>query len=589
MSLSKKRRKSFRRQASCLAAFLKSNETLLRNRILSSYLHHYTRITGDQKPLGLLRSQRYDLLYAYVDSLGVEHPNSKVFFAVSQLQHLIKKYPWTSSEVPLDPEAAALTSFHQSEEKCSLVNQTIRDLRSAHRLPPFMENCRRYIEYVIGFEPDVDSCMDLCDFSAGASIGVHGAATHIGRKLSVRDFTVGPACVPYVARAVMRHHQLACAFRNDDFVTVSSAGNLPTYLRVAYTSYNKIGFVPKTAKTHRSIAVEPLGNGLVQKGIDQYLRLRLKRVGIDLSDQSRNQRMARQGSLDDRLPEGYVTLDLKAASDSIALEVVRTLLPEAWFSFLNCCRSPEYVLPCGAKKRYEKFVSMGNGFCFPLETLIFASVLSQHGKAGVDWSVYGDDIIVRKNVGEIVVGQLEELGFTLNQDKSFLKGPFRESCGADWFEGEDVRPFVWDFRLRTVSDCYKFLNLTRRSRLTTGYLNEAREELLKIMPDEVKLIRPFKGNPDTAIDPLDITEVRFTRMPRWLEWHACPVKDKRDYPPWAVTYAMLRGASSDSMFTFRRKTKNRLRSVAGWCSTFEHHRPISLVRDRVLGLFGLTS
>lgn len=586
MSLSKRKRNSFRSKASRLRKLLKKNANRIRDSILSSYLQHYERLTGDVKPLGYLRSKRYDLLFFHSDSLSVEQANAELSFCVSQLQNLIKKYPWTQSEVPIDPLANALAAFEQSETRCRLMNSKF--MSATETVPDFVIKARNYVSYVLGFEPDVDACMSLCDFSAGASIGVHGVATHIGRKLDSEVFTVGPACVPLVLRAIKLNYHLASAFWWNHFVA-QSVGESSYGLRLTSTSYNKLDFVPKNAKTHRSIAIEPLGNGLIQKGIDLHLRHRLKRVGIDLSDQSRNQRWAFLGSIDDNQPNGFVTLDLKAASDSISIGVVRALLPPAWFSFLNCARSPEYKLPCDTIRRYEKFVSMGNGFCFPLETLIFASVLSQHGKCGVDWSIYGDDIIVRKNVVEIVIEQLEYLGFTLNKEKSFVQGPFRESCGADWYAGVDVRPFVWDFKIKTVVDCYKFLNLTRRSRLTSGFLFEAREYLLKIMPDEVKLLRPFKGNPETAIDPLDITESRFTRQPKWLEYQSTPVVDDRVYSPWVDTYALLRGASPGNMYTFRRKSKSRLRSVAGWCSTSEHHRPISLVRDRVLRLFGLSS
>jgi len=97
----------------------------------------------------------------------------------------------------------------------------------------------------------------------------------------------------------------------------------------------------------------------------------------------------------------------------------------------------------------EKFSSMGNGYTFELETVIFsaiANVVSRlcgyDGRLGKDVYVFGDDIIVKDDVASSVVAVLEFLGFSLNREKSFWgKVPFRESCGGDFFEGRAVRGF----------------------------------------------------------------------------------------------------------------------------------------------------
>lgn len=230
--------------------------------------------------------------------------------------------------------------------------------------------------------------------------------------------------------------------------------------RVRLVEHNKITFVPKTAKTHRSIAVEPLVNGYVQKGIDQVMRKRLRRIGIDLSDQSGNSEYARLGSLDNS-DQSFVTIDLSMASDSLATEVVRQLVPAAWFELLNALRSKSFLLD-DVEYKFEKFCSMGNGFCFPLQTLIFTAACKAVGAGvpGLDFKVYGDDIIVRRCHAEPVIRLLGELGFKTNTDKTFITGPFRESCGRDWFSGEDVRPFILDFRLDSVEALIKFHNLS---------------------------------------------------------------------------------------------------------------------------------
>jgi hypothetical protein len=88
---------------------------------------------------------------------------------------------------------------------------------------------------------------------------------------------------------------------------------------------------------------------------------------------------------------------------------------------------------------------MGSGHTFPLQTVLFYSIV----KAVVELmgsnakvNVYGDDIIFPSQYSWYVVTALRNLGFSINDDKSFVDGPFRESCGGDYHTGVDVRPFM---------------------------------------------------------------------------------------------------------------------------------------------------
>jgi hypothetical protein len=84
---------------------------------------------------------------------------------------------------------------------------------------------------------------------------------------------------------------------------------------------------------------------------------------------------------------------------------------------------------------------MGNGFTFELETLIFIGIISGVTglRPGLDFLVYGDDIIVPKDAARNVLSALRLFGFTPNERKTFVDGPFRESCGGDYFAGVPVR------------------------------------------------------------------------------------------------------------------------------------------------------
>lgn len=196
-----------------------------------------------------------------------------------------------------------------------------------------------------------------------------------------------------------------------------------------------LGFVAKNAKTYRGIVTEPPLNGVYQLALGDYMAKRLARFGVDLRDQSLNQRLAKEGSLTGAL----ATLDLSSASDTIATEVVYHLLPVDWALALSAGRSSSVVYK-GGRLHLEKFSSMGNGYTFALESLIFWALASSCSANGFA-SVYGDDIIVPTTAVPLLKETLDACGFVLNTRKSYSQGPFRESCGADYFRGFDIRPF----------------------------------------------------------------------------------------------------------------------------------------------------
>lgn len=337
----------------------------------------YESIDFVRKLAGYFRSKRFDLALELADSLSEhQHSDATTHFVANQFAALIRKYPWDPALVKTQPELKAKRTFMSAELKCKRLNRKFAlyaSLRSPNESLYF--KAVNWIRYTIGDQPDLEKILNACDFGAGASLGVHGNATNVLRKIGAREWTVTPGAMTYAYWAVMRHGQLR------DVLLESSSDHIACLdweqSRKAFSqkkrivTYNKLSFVPKTAKTHRVIAVEPLLNGFLQKGADEELRKRLLRAGIDLRDQSKNQRMAREGSADDS-DEGFVTIDLSSASDSISKGLVRHLIPPDWFDFLNSLRAVEYELD-GKLYRYHKFCSMGNGFCFPLETLIFAS------------------------------------------------------------------------------------------------------------------------------------------------------------------------------------------------------------------------
>lgn len=202
--------------------------------------------------------------------------------------------------------------------------------------------------------------------------------------------------------------------------------------------------VPKDALTDRFIAVEPYFNSYIQLGQMAHLYELLERWGVTLEDQTRNQKLAHKASLEENaFPNGWSTLDLSSASDSMNTELVRWLLPEPWFEWYNSTRCDSVVLPGGAVRRLEKFSSMGNGNTFALESMIFSAAVRACRKVvgcKEEWAVYGDDMIVSHRASLLLVEVLSFMGFKLNKTKSFIVGRFKESCGADFLGGHNVRP-----------------------------------------------------------------------------------------------------------------------------------------------------
>lgn len=199
---------------------------------------------------------------------------------------------------------------------------------------------------------------------------------------------------------------------------------------------NRITTVPKNRTINRTIAIEPSLNMFIQRGIGNYLRRRLKSAGINLDDQTINQNLAKQGSVDGSL----ATIDLSSASDCVSLGIIEFLFPPMWVTLLKATRSPYGILPNGTRLTYNKLSSMGNGYTFEIESLIFWSICKALC-SDEPFSIYGDDIIIPSHHVAALEKVLTFIGFKFNEQKSFSSGPFRESCGKHYFRGEDVSPF----------------------------------------------------------------------------------------------------------------------------------------------------
>jgi len=555
-------------------------------RLLTNLVSVHNSYPEVQRLGELVRSNSWLQVYELADSFATQkYGDSRQHFVMNQFAALIRKYPFPKQILNMDPRGRAISTFHKDERRMALVNRKFRlldELRSPRESS--LKIARDWIAYVLGLSPNMEAIIKSCEFGPGASIGVHGNATNVCRKLLANSWSVTPSALMYATWA-LRSQSVIWPLLQPERTIPSIDPDLFEQLVRSKSSLvynNKISFVPKTAKTHRGIAIEPLLNGLVQKGIDTYMRKLLARVGIDLSDQSVNQVYAKSGSLGFMGEDDFVTIDLSSASDSISCGLVKNLLPSEWYELLNATRSHAYELD-GRITTYNKFCSMGNGFCFPLESLLFAAICSASGAGipGYDFLVYGDDIIVRQKHASAVLDLLKYCGFRPNPRKTFVEGPFRESCGADWYHGQDVRPYTLDHDLRSVVDIYKVLNLSGRNENTKSFFQPVRKYLYGLIP-EFLFTRPYKGDPDSGID-VELDEFMSNPWGRWnknqqsWEWlelktRAVPDALAHTHSQYhlALMYGALLGVESKMPFTVRRLTRQTIARVsyAGSLSTW---------------------
>jgi len=387
-----------------------------------------------------------------------------------QAVSFLKKAPLFIEGV--DPLVAAKEKFFASEVSCAQTNARFRTLcaggkyTASPQVKAIIPMAALEVQRVLG--PGVNSAewLAACRFGPGAFN--HSEArglTSLYDKLQVVP-SVSHDMAEIGALLVQSQPQWARSVTNCEidgfwpFVTREELDLVPG---------NRIAFVPKTAVTHRTIAIEPLLNVYAQLGLGRLMRRRLwLKCGLDLDDQLPNQELACRGSIDGSL----ATIDLSSASDTVAREVVRFLLPHEWFERLDLCRSKVGFLD-GKWIRYEKFSSMGNGCTFELETLIFWSLAVSCVKLlDLDTSlvrVYGDDIIVPSEAYDLLVEALTFFGFSVNNAKSFREGPFRESCGKDFYDGHGVRPFFQKENLDGIETLFRTANGLRRKAYERGH------------------------------------------------------------------------------------------------------------------------
>lgn len=456
------------------------------------YAAHTPLLALDQRIHRLLRhlsegrvSLGYSLLADASTEFGGDLEHVRVF---SQFSALISKVPFRVSDI--DRREAAFNKWLDAERSCRVANKRLGHYFShPSRFESKYPDVSRVFNYAREYIRRVLGDLTINKYEAILSLSRPGGGVSIGTRSRERvapvfkyadsDTCMTPGTVP-IYRDWLR--------QNPGFARVLPLSRVSKHVLTpshTLTHSNRLSFVPKNGKTFRSIAVEPNASLWFQLGVHEYLRLRFKTKGVaHIDDQRHNQLLAELGSRHWTLNSTLSTIDLSSASDTVCTTLVEWLLPESWYLMLDSLRAKSTTVRHNGEK-YEvqlaKFSSMGNGFTFGLETLVFKALSegARHYAGGSITSVYGDDIIIDARCALLLLEVLKFAGFAANSDKTFIHGKFRESCGTDWYDGHLATPqYVRSERI-DVPSAYRLVN----SLSTTPGDRAVRELLLKKLSD----------------------------------------------------------------------------------------------------------
>jgi len=473
----------------------------------------------------LLKHKEYRQLLTWeVDPI---HFNYAYDFQITYLcASLLSKY--ADVDIGIDKEAVGRAKWIESELSCQGTNEIFR-LRAegGFNFLPHVEKvlllAQRKISNVLG-PLDVPYALENSGFGPGSDLGTKGLTSPFHKMEDPGHVTAN--CLKLLAKQGV--------FSWPVFEMMKTTGPLP---QLKVVRHNKLMFVPKNSKTLRPISSEPRWNIFFQKGLGQLIKRKLQYDGIDTSDQTRNQQLSRRLDL--------ATIDLSSASDRISWWLVLDLLPFDWFDTLDALRSP-FTKDGNNFIELEKFSSMGNGYTFELETLIFyglSTAVCQYLNLPLgDVSVYGDDIIVPVEAYPLLVEVLSAVGFSINLKKSYASGLFRESCGFHWFNGVSVTPFYIKEAPNNAERIIRMANqvaLYSCDRRNSDFRDKAwlgaHARLVRLVPKNLRFYGPITINSCIGSDLDEYCPPRHRFFDAWVV--RCPVY--RSIPIQASGLALL--------------------------------------------------
>lgn len=430
--------------------------------VLEELSRNYADVCNFAEAVSFAREGNIALALASVDDarLRAERAGAvatpRAVWVFAQASSVMKKC--FSPDVDPWPDTKAL--WFRTERRCERLNRKfdllLDRLIKGVKPHPWSGTMKRFYEglrYVLGTEVPVEDVLLMAHYGPGSTTSVRGEDVNFVRKVESNECV--PLCVDLAARALV-FDKATWVHLGLDPVYAGSESAREGFIRVAseqlranVTSHDRLMFIFKNMNSLRSIGAQPTCSGMVQLGVHSVGMNLLKKVKIDLADQDWNRKLARKGSLhwDDTDP--YCTLDKSNASNMIAAKLVQNFFPPNWAKFLQKTRTPGYEAPPqlgGGLHTYHMYAGMGNGTTFFVETLIFWAATYATQDLPIEeyvqkheYAVYGDDVILRRSHALRYMRFAAFLGFAFNRSKTFIEGPFRESCGSDYYAGTPVR------------------------------------------------------------------------------------------------------------------------------------------------------
>lgn len=224
-------------------------------------------------------------------------------------------------------------------------------------------------------------------------------------------------------------------------------------------------FVPKDSRGPRTIVREPYRALMAQMAAHRWLKGMLERATrrrVNFESQEINRLLAESSSK----TKEWCTIDLKSASDRVSYRCISTIVRNSpgLRCLLRKSRTKSVRLPSGHVWTLRKLAGMGSGFTFPMMSLLISLAITRalvpyyrveridgdrailrskraaYKAAQACVYVYGDDIIVPTRYYHVAVEALAKVGLHINPQKCFVTSLFRESCGGDFYNGNDVAP-----------------------------------------------------------------------------------------------------------------------------------------------------
>ena len=193
---------------------------------------------------------------------------------------------------------------------------------------------------------------------------------------------------------------------------------------VNFNATVRITTVPKDNDKDRVIGCVPFLDMVCQLSFAMDMRKWMRRHGVWLE---------RNGDLHKTLlhQKDISTLDLSTASDLVQKLLIEALWPDHMWKFLKILRPTVFEYELDGEKGYHTpamYAPMGTGMTFDVMSFTLLALLRNDRSA----TVFGDDIITKKPEEALKI--LRDSGLKVNEEKSFISGKFRESCGGYWHD-----------------------------------------------------------------------------------------------------------------------------------------------------------